>query len=101
MAKDKDPYGPVRKQDPYVTGRRDGGSYKQGGEVQSGTGGGGDGDKDESCFGMVAKLPELVIAIFSPTKRREMRERASLAWAQQVANDGFPPHGHHLRGLDY
>jgi len=34
--KSKDPYGPVRKQDPYVTGRRDG--YQQGGEVQSGGG---------------------------------------------------------------
>lgn len=86
---------PPRKQDPYVTGVREG--YKQGGEGGGG-GQGGNGDKDESCGGeFVAKLPELVLALFSPAKRQAMRENARLAWERQVAQGGFPPHGHHVR----
>jgi hypothetical protein len=38
---------PPRKQDPYVTGRRD--SYVNGGEVQPGSSGGGQGDNNEGC----------------------------------------------------
>lgn len=50
--KDKDPYGPVRKQDPYVSGT--GRGYINGGEGNGGSGSGG--NKDENCGEQTAKM---------------------------------------------
>lgn len=59
MARKDDPYGPVRKQDPYVTGRR--GGYNNGGEGP-GDGGSG-GSNDEGCGKDAAQMVIAAVAL--------------------------------------
>lgn len=76
MAKDKDkkdPYGPVRKQDPYVTGT--GRGYISGGEGNGGNGGGNGGNKDESCGEQTAKMVVVGTALFL-TLRALLRKKS-------------------------